>query len=173
MKIIFVRRRWILLWREKRGEALIEALIAITIIVVGLLGMYSLLSRSLSLTRVVTDRYVAANLASEGIEVVKNIIDTNDVELKPWNQNLSSKGDYEVAYNSVELGPFLGRNLFYNLATGLYSYDVLGTRTNFVRKIILEPINSEEIKVNSIVSWLSRGGAVFEINLEDHFFNSK
>ena len=148
-------------------------MIAITVIVVGLLGMYSLLARSLSLTRVVTDRYVAANLAAEGIEVVKNLIDTNVLQLKPWNQNLSSKGEYEVAYNSVALSPFLGKKLSYNSVNSLYSYDASGAPTNFVRKIILDPINSEEIKVNSIVSWLTRGGAVFEINLEDHFFNLK
>ncbi len=158
---------------EKRGEALIEALIAITIIVVGLLGMYSLLSRSVSLTRVVTDRYVAANLASEGMEVVKNIIDTNVLELKPWNQNLASQGDYEVSYNSLSLSSFSGKALLYNSKKGLYSYEAGGMPTNFIRKITLEPKGPEEIQVNSRVSWLSRGGAVFEINLEDHFFNSR
>lgn len=162
MKIIF----------KKNGEALIEALIAITIIVVGLLGMYSLLARSLSLTRVVTDRYVAANLAAEGIEVVKNLIDTNVLELKPWNENMAT-GNYELSYNAAALVPFSGRPLLYNPLTGLYSYEFGGTVTNFTRQIILERIGSEEIKVNSLVSWLSRGGAIFEINLEDHFFNSK
>ncbi len=163
MKIIF----------EKRGEALIEALIAITIIVVGLLGAYSLLSSSLSLTRVVSDRYIAANLASEGIEVVKNLIDFNVLNNKPWNQNLASAGDFEVVYNSISLPPFLGKVLFHNAETGLYSYDASGVPTRFIRKIVIGPKGANEIQVNSKVSWVSRGGASFEINLEDHFFNSK
>ena len=158
---------------DKRGEALIEALIAITVIVVGLLGMYSLLSRSLSLTRVVTDRYIAANLAAEGIEVVKNLIDTNVLKHKPWNQGLAGSGDYEVSYNSTAVAPFLGKVLFYDAQDGLYSYEIGGAPTKFTRKIILAPKGSKEIQVNSKVSWVSRGGASFEINLEDHFLNSK
>ena len=51
------------------GQVLIEAMVAISIVTVGLLGIFSVLSRSLSLNRTVADNYVAANLAAEGIEI--------------------------------------------------------------------------------------------------------
>ena len=60
-----------------KGYVLVESVVAMTIVVVGLLGIFSLLSQSLSLNRVVGDRYVGTYLAAEGIEVVKNIIDNN------------------------------------------------------------------------------------------------
>lgn len=154
---------------NSKGIVLIEALIAITITTVGLLGMFSLLSRSLSLTRVISDRYVAANLGGEGIEIVKNLIDNNILAARPWNQGLAS-GAYEADYNSG-LGGNLSRTLTFNPASGFYSYDNAGNPTTFKREIRLERIGSKEIRVNSIVSWTSRGGGTFDINLEDHFFN--
>lgn len=146
-----------------------ESLIAITIATVGLLGMFSLLSRSLSLTRVISDRYVAANLAGEGIEVVKNLIDNNILAARPWNQGLGS-GIYEVEYDSGLL-PYAGRALVFNSTAGFYSYSGAGRETNFRREVAIERIGADEIRVNSKVRWTSRGGGEFETNLEDHFFN--
>jgi hypothetical protein len=146
-----------------------ESLIAITIATVGLLGMFSLLSRSLSLTRVIADRYAAANLAGEGIEIVKNLIDNNILAARPWNQGLGT-GSYEVEYDSGLL-PYSGRKLFFNPTSGFYSHDTSGRETNFRREVRLERIGSDEIRVNSIVKWTSRGGGEFSIDLEDHFFN--
>jgi len=146
-----------------------ESLIAITIATVGILGMFNLLSRSLSLTRVISDRYIAANLGQEGVEVVKNIIDNNILQNKPWNQGLAS-GFYEVQYDSG-LEPDLARNLFYNSGNGLYGYGSNGQETKFKRQIRVERIGSEEIKVEAIMKWISRGGANFEEVFEDHFLN--
>mgnify|MGYP001599451310 CR=1 FL=1 len=150
------------------GQVLMESLIAITIATVGLLGMFALLSRSLSLTRVVADRYVATYLAAEGIEVVKNLIDTNVIQKNPWNLNLAS-GTYEVDYQSG-LQSYAARRLNYNEATGYYDYGS-GLPTNFLRRVDVERLGRDEIRVNSVVSWISRGGADFEVNLEDHFLN--
>ncbi len=157
---------------SRRGEVLMESLIAITVVVIGLLGMFSLLSRSVSLTRVVADRYVAAGLAAEGIEVVKNLVDHNVLTRKPWNLGLDT-GAYEVVYNSVVLEPFTNKTLFFDNASGLYSYQSSGVPTHFLRKVIVERIAADELKVNSIVSWTTRGGATFETNVEDHFLNSR
>lgn len=146
-----------------------ESLIAITIATVGLLGMFSLLSRSLSLTRVIADRYAAANLAGEGIEIVKNLIDNNILAARPWNRGLAT-GSYEVEYDA-DLLPYAGRKLFFSPTSGFYSHDTAGRETNFRREVRLERIGSDEIRVNSIVKWTSRGGGEFSIDLEDHFFN--
>lgn len=154
---------------KRRGEVLIESLIAITIATVGILGMFNLLSRSLSLTRVISDRYVAANLGQEGVEVVKNLIDTNILQNKPWNQGLAT-GFYEVESDSG-LTADLGRNLYFNLTAGLYGYDKNGRETQFKRQVRVERIGAEEIKVEAIMKWTTRGGANFEAIFEDHFLN--
>ncbi len=150
------------------GQVLIEAMVGISIATVGLLGMFSLLSHSLSLNRVVSQQYVGANLASEGIELVKNLIDRNVMQSKPWNEGLSP-GDYEIDYNDTALTSYAGRHVLVD-GTGRYSYDG-GADTLYTRHVIVSWPSADEIKVESKVTWISKGGANFEASLEDHFFN--
>src|SRR3989344_3592233 len=82
--------------KSRAGQMMIEALVALSIILVGLLGIFALVSRSISLNAVASSQYVAANLAAEGIEVVKNVIDSNAMQAPPgsvaWNKNVSNNG---------------------------------------------------------------------------------
>lgn len=154
----------------KKGQLLIESGIAISILVVGLLGILGLLSRSLSLNNVVSSQYIASNLAAEGIEVVKNLLDANVIQFKSaWNDGFSS-GSFEVEYNTINLplNTYQDRFLSFDPSTHTYNYGT-GQLTPYKRDI--EIINNgDEIQVNSIVSWQIRGGS-YSINLEDHFFN--
>ncbi|MDP2695675.1 MAG: hypothetical protein Q8O87_00275 [bacterium] len=166
---------------NNRGELIIEAIIAISIIVVGLLSVVTLLSSSQSLNRVLSDRYIATYLASEGIEVVKNLIDTNYISGKPWNDRLATGNNYLVSFQSPGLLASLPEsyrtvnygdwsNTIPDGAYGLGFY-VGGSGTNFKRVINISYPTTNEMRVNSIVNWTSRGGGEFEINLEDHFYD--
>jgi hypothetical protein len=156
--------------RKNKGYILIEAIIAITIAVVGLLGIFSLLSRSLSLNRVVADRIVASYLAAEGIEIVKNLIDNNILAGKPWNEGLST-GTYEVDYTDTGLRPAMGRYININAETGAYGYAEL-VPTLIKRTIaIRNSADGEVIIVGSRANWTTRGGGKFDINLEEHLFH--
>lgn len=156
--------------RSARGYVLVEAIIAITIAVVGLLGIFSLLSRSLSLNRVVADRFVAAYLAAEGIEIVKNMIDNNILAGRPWNDGLSS-GSYEADYADTALRPDAGTVLNLDPATGAYGYRE-PSPTTFRRSIITDVSpDGERIAVGSEVSWISRGGGRFSLELEEQLFH--
>lgn len=151
----------------KKGQLLIESGIAISILIIGLLGILGLLSRSLSLNNVVSSRYIASNLAAEGIEVAKNLIDANVIQYNPWNAGFST-GSYELAYDSLVLDSNQNRNLLFDSTNNKYNYQT-GQSTPYKRDI--EIINKgDEIQVNSIVSWQIRGGS-YSVNLEDHFFN--
>lgn len=154
---------------KNNGQLIIESMIGISIAVVGILGVLTLLSRSISLNRVVSDQFTGAYLAAEGIEITKNLIDANIIQSKPWNQGFSS-GSFEADYNSIDLEPNQNRRLLFDSANNFYSYDA-GNPTNFVRAVDIQLIGSEEIKVNSVVKWTTRGGGQFDVNLEDHFFN--
>jgi Tfp pilus assembly protein PilV len=152
-----------------RGQALVESVVALSVLTVGLLGIITLFSQSLALNRVVSENYAAAYLAAEGIEVVKNIMDTNRIRGRAWDYGLSN-GTYEVAYNSTALMSNQNRFLMYEPTTNLYSYS--GSQmTAFKRAVTIEKINSDELRVLSRVSWTTRGGGSFDIVLEDHFFN--
>lgn len=153
-----------------RGYVFIEAIIAITIAVVGLLGIFSLLSRSLSLNRVVADRFVGAYLAAEGIEIVKNMLDNNILAGRPWNDGLSS-GSYEADYADTALRPDADTLLKADVGTGAYGYRE-PTPTSYRRSIKIDVSSDGElITVGSQVRWTSRGGGTFSIELEEQLFH--
>lgn len=157
-------------YQLNKGYILVEALIASTIVVVGLLGIFSLLSRSLSLNRVVADRFAASYLAAEGIELVKNVIDNNILAGRPWNVGLSS-GDYEADFHDEALQPNQQRALHFDLTTGAYGYrEPTATLMRRVITTIVSP-DGNRITVGSRVNWMTRGGGKFSINLEEHLFN--
>lgn len=153
-----------------RGQFLVESMVAIGIITVGLLGILALLSSALSLNRVVSDQYRGIYLASEGIEVVKSIIDKNTISGIPWNSGFSA-GSFSVEYSSDSLSSASGETL--RFANGIYSYAPGGTPTTYGRVIRIQLIGSDEMRVNSTVSWITRGGGSFSVNLEDTFFNRR
>ncbi len=136
--------------------------------------MISLLSRALGLNRVVADNYIATYLAAEGVEVVKNIIDSNGLQGRPWNTGLSD-GTYELEESSLVLQAHTppARQIQYDPTTQMYGYSG-SVVTPFRRQISIALLsNGTEIQVNSQVSWVSRGGGSFNTDLEDHFFDWK
>ncbi len=162
---------------SERGQLLIEAMVAVGVTTVGLLGVFSLLSQSLGINKVASNQYVGAYLASEGIEVVKNIIDTNVYRGgTAWNSGVQD-GTYAVQYDTATLSSTsVDQSLKFDPVTGTYNY-LAGTDTNFKRSIKITSVVSggsptvNEIKVESVVTWKDRGGTQYTVNLEDHFMN--
>jgi len=147
--------------------------VALTAITVGLLGIFFLLSSSMGLNRLVSERHIATYLAAEGIELVKNLIDANVIQKLPWNSGLGTDGDYEMDYDDSALVPFQNRFLQYDSTSGFYGYDS-GGDTKYTRKITVTnrtPLG-DQIQVNSIVTWEGKGDiGARTVNLEDRFFN--
>ena len=157
-------------FRANGGYILIESIIAITIVTVGLLGIFSLLSRSLSLNRVVADRFVASYLAAEGVEIAKNVVDDNILAGKPWNDGLSA-GSYEADYRDSSLRSVSGDALRLDPDTGAYGYSE-PKPTPFHRVITAAPsADGEGLSVGSRVDWTTRGGGKFSIYLEEHLMH--
>ena len=163
----------------RRGYLLIESMVAITVVVVGLLGIFALLSQALGLNRVVADRYVASYLAAEGIEIVKNIIDDNVLAGRAWNDGLAD-GRYQLDYAAEGLGTECGSScpqlLYFDPNRKLYSYAAGGRKTNFNRVITITALTDSEglaqaIRVSSRVQWTTRGSGEFALTVEDHFYN--
>lgn len=165
---------------SRQAFTLVELMVALGIIVAGLLASFALLSSSIGLQRVVADRLTATYLAGEGVEIVKNFIDTNVLRSGAgcaWNGGEGciaiSSGTYEVDYASTSLAPSEGRRLFRDRATGLFGFNSLGEAeaTPFTRRVVIDlSPDGEEMRVSSIVAWSVRGGN-YEINAEDHFYN--
>lgn len=162
-----------------KGQLLIESMIGISIVIVGLLGILALLSRSISANRIVGGQFIGNYLAAEGIEITKNIIDADWMKGGAWNDDYLQYGDFEIDYQTqtFQSGAFPSSARTFNnnplyFDNNLYNYNGSGKQTNFTRKITLKlSSDGNKIQVNSIVKWTTRGGGEFNVNLEDHFFD--
>jgi type II secretory pathway pseudopilin PulG len=162
------------------GQAMVEALVALSVIIVGILAVFTLTSTSISVNRIDADRYVAINLAKEGIELVKNLLDRNIVDGNaPWN-NLpgfqSGSTDYEIDYNDNALSLYDGKPLYFGKNGGGYKYDSLSGSgdilTSFSRKINIKNIDDSHIKITSIVYWKSKNVS-YDFTVVDYFYDLK
>lgn len=156
-----------------RSFTLLEVILAITVLTLAVGGSFVLISQTIASVSVVQSKLIASYLAQEGIEIVKNIRDTNWLKLQPWDQSLE-EGDYEVDYLTTLLPDSLfcspvcqyGHLRFLNIdENGFYSYS-FGDPTIFKRKITIsdkidldDPPDEEmdKLKVSVEVLWAERG----------------
>jgi len=158
-------------------------MIAMGIITVGILGMTGFLSKAISEGRYIADQTTAVNLAAEGIEVAKNILDGNAIQSagvpRPWNEGFNTEGFYEVDYKSQTLGTSLGNTENQNALRTLkkeqvedaefYSYS--GTaETSFKRSVQITYVASHQIRATARVYWMARGGRLNNISLISDFY---
>ena len=187
--------------RYKSGFTLVEALVALSILIVGIISGFILVTKALYDVTIIQDRLIASFLAQEGLEVVRQIRDTNylktlDGTSTDWDDNLKTDGDYLVSAN-IQTGTVIlplppwqqDKGLYYHCSSGLYTYDDTGNvnltcehtddviLTTFKRKINISHVSPDEIRVQSIIEWKSRN-IIFEVGIgkggikaEDHLFN--
>jgi prepilin-type N-terminal cleavage/methylation domain-containing protein len=142
-----------------RGFTLIEITVAIFLITVGTLGAFNMIQRIITFTSVISSQLTASYLAQEGIEIARNIRDTNWLEQRgspglPWSDGLVGCGSgCEADYNDAGLSSYTGR--FLKIDNGFYNYDA-GTNTVFKRKITIFP-QVDVLEVSVEVSWQERG----------------
>lgn len=171
----------------RKGQSLVELMIAMSVLTTGFLGTLALLSRSLTLNRTVTDRNVATYLAAESIEVVKNLIDANIYEGSAWNCGVNSN-TYVASYNSLPPGsacPGQGltvanvnnRQVYFDPSTNLYVNGDPGggaIPTAYQRAVTIQrdgtPPDEDRLIVTATVTWTDVAGAE-QVTLQDQFVN--
>ena len=153
---------------KNKGFTILEILITIFIITIGLLATLAAINKTLNVTSDYSKKLSALALAQEGVEIVRNIRDSNFIKQQRgvpgtlWDQGFSVIGEYEADYLSQELSFYTGRYLKIN-NEGFYFYSSSPyPDTIFQRKIIIKEIdplnpdpNSLEVKVE--VYWLEEG----------------
>jgi len=140
---------------KQRGFTLIEILIAISVMTIGIVGIYTIVPNIIAVTGANTDKFIASQLAREGIELVRNIRDTNWLKGLSWDNGLTGCVEgCEIDYNDSSLSPFMDRNLKVD-TDGFYNYQN-GTDTKFKRKIIITP-NGDVLNVKVQIVWSGKG----------------
>ncbi len=156
--------------QPKRGFTLVEVLVAIAILSVGTAVSVNTISYSLGLAAKIKDRTIAAHLAQEGVEIVKNIRDLNWIAGDTFDLGLGD-GWGCVQYNSNSID----YNCLLNSGDSTLSFDGAhyihgsGVATNFSRRIIISTLSSSEKKVISEVLC----GDNCSVSLENHLFDWK
>lgn len=174
------------------GFTLVETLAAVTILSIAIVGPIHLIGNSIHKIYYARDQVVAISLAQEGIEMVRQVRDSNMLSGGPWDTGISN-GTYTIdagRFVSVALPatsnfiiPCVGcttpQPVFIDMSAvganstnGLYRQSVSGptSLTQFSRIVTIEPVTSDEIKVSSKVEWKT-GGETGTINISEYLFN--
>ncbi len=153
---------------------MIESLVAASLVVVGLLGLFQLMYNSTARDKEAVHNLQATYLAAEGVEVVKNQIDENVAQNIPWNSNITT-GDYGVSFDNLSQGG--GSAVYFSTSTGIFTGDnpIFSSSgatetTLFSRILSVGVVGTDEIDVTSTVSW-SEAGQNKTISLDDQFYN--
>lgn len=168
---------------NNKGFSLLELIITIFVVSVGILGTHSVVSYTLSAIGLSASRLTAAYLAQEGIEIVRNIRDTNwleeDAEVPgvSWNSGLGT-GDYEADYRNDGLGtcsfPCNFNSLrFLQIEGGFYRYgnSTASVNTPFKRKINISSGPGGSLTVTVSVQWDHKGKPQRPVIVQENIYN--
>lgn len=171
---------------SRSGQSLLEVMVALSVLTVGFLGILSLISQSIFISKTVSTQSTATYLAAEGIEIAKNLID-HDVYAHiagfgtGWGTCFglgATTKEVEFDYTTTDclsIKPYSQNDfLYFSPSTGIYSYNSLGdaVKTIYTRdiKITNTSLNPPEITVESIVYW-NAGAVTQDVDLVDNFYN--
>lgn len=156
--------------RQISGFTLIEALVAMVVLTTALIPALLLAGSSVDTATRIKNNFVAANLAQEGVEVVRVLRDNNwfNDTATPFDQGLDA-GTYEVAWDSNAVQASLDRFLKYDSTNGLYNYTA-GADSIFKRTITVTVVSANELRVDSEVRWQEKGG-IRSVKVESHLYD--
>jgi len=168
--------------KNQSGFTIVESLVSILILTLALVPVLSVVVSATDISNNIRNNFIAANLAQEGIEVVRSIRDRNwfidPIPNPPYPLTNPPSGTligtWRVQWDS-ELLVAVGSNppLLID-ANGIYNYTT-GARTLFRRRIIIEDANlanpDKDMRVISEVTWVAKGNITRTVRAESHLYN--
>lgn len=167
--------------KMNKGFTILELLIAILVITIGVLGSYSVTQQILVTTISSTHRLTAAYLGKEGIEIVRNIRDTNWINGDSFSAGLVANGGFdgcnagyfcEADYNDASLASVADSTAARELMLdNFYSYDS-GLNSIYKRKITITPEGADKLKVSVEVEWRERSNT-HTVTIQENLYDWK
>ncbi len=162
-----------------KSFTLVEIIVAIFLITLGAGGAFVVVQTTTALTSVTSDQLTASYLVQEGIEVVRNIRDSNWLEQRSnpgllWDDGISVGEDYRLDYLSTsfpDANCSLGADDYLKYDGNFYNC-ASGQDTKFKRKIIITKPQANIIEVAVEVSWSERGRS-HEVTAQTKLYNWK
>jgi prepilin-type N-terminal cleavage/methylation domain-containing protein len=146
--------------RTNKAFTLLEMLVALAIITVGTLGVFGAAARYSKMTQKERENLVAVYLCQEGIEIVKNMRDTNWVESSTtWKDGLTAcSSGCQADFDDTAFSSWASdSHLYIEGATGLYKYIASpgpnDVETSYSRKITIAEVGDDELDIQVDVYW--------------------
>lgn len=168
------------------GFTLVETLVAVLLLTMTIILPYYAIQRSLTATFSARDDLIASSLAQEAIEYVRGVRDNNyllgrtgadwlygldggsaerNCVSVPCSVDATRGSDVNLAVQQclVQSGqiPCYNVPLYLSASTNLYTHQVSGTRSPYVRYVQLEKISvqgqEDAVKVTATVTWVYHG----------------
>ncbi len=158
------------------GFTLIETLVAISVLIMSLVGPLAIAEQSLRSAYYSRDQITAFYIAQEGIEYIRGVRDQNYLTNNPW---LTGVTDCDGALCVVDFPNFTHTvcpngvcpPVLVSAAGGLFN-QTSGTPSKFTRTLTLRQVDEapDQMIVSVQVAWVS-GGITRSFVLEERIFN--
>jgi type II secretory pathway pseudopilin PulG len=155
------------------GFTLLEVIIAMFIVTMGVGAVFVLVNQTLNSSGIISSRFIAIYLAQEGIELVREIRDSNFLKINngaggaSWDAGLTNcQAGCEADYNDANL---IFNNRYLKIDGGFYNYD-LGTDTTFKRKITITTSTADILEISVEASWQEQGRA-HQVTVKENLYN--
>ena len=152
---------------NNKGFTLLESVIAIFIVTMGVGGVFTLVSQTISGTSILSSKLTAIYLAQEGVEVVRHIRDNNFLEIHQgvegatWDNNLEREGLYYIDYRAEEKNisnlVLWQENEYRHYSQSQCAIPDPCQDTSFNRSIEITYPQNYIMNVKSVVTWQERG----------------
>lgn len=152
------------IFKPGEGFTLLEVVVAIGVIVTGVMAGLTLTAYNLNISVASERKLVAANLAREGVEVVRGIRDSNWLAGQAWETGLTDpliyrfSADFDAVQNSwfltgvgVDLENCSACALYLDPVTGVFSHNNLDILTAYSRQVYFKQICWQEITATEII----------------------
>lgn len=146
---------------RKNGFTMIEMIAALFVVSVGIMGIFSLVSQTISYISIISSRLTAIYLSQEGMEIIRNIRDSNFLKINKgeeinWDDSLSDGEYYNFDYRSQTIPDITNcsGNNYLDISGDFYRCFGSG---RFQRKAKITKIGNDEIDIEVKVIWSERG----------------
>lgn len=147
--------------KSKKGFTLIEILVVVFVLGVGLIGALSFFNINLNNQFEAKNELIAASLAQEGADLVRNIRDYNLLNSKAFDFNLA--GCTAIDFGSLSNHQCSGAGSAVCMDANSRYYQCASGNTNFARSISVGNLVNGSRTVTCTVSWNGRTTAANDV----------
>ena len=164
------------------GFTLVETFVAISILLLALVGPLTIASKGLISSTIAKDQTTAFYLAQDAVEYIRNTRDRNNLNQNPWLTDLGACAAGTCTVDSSNRRPPAEvvkscsggacQPLRRSENSGLYGYNASWSETIFTRTVSLTQISDNETAVAVTISWRAKGlSSQKSFTIKEHILN--